>query len=169
MLGISTSVFNEAGSLAKDWLKNPLNASFLYWYFLPAAGLILLQLMIVGPALGHPRPEIFNIEARSTNSTLATFVNVASISARLSSLKGLVKRVSASPSPDSARTIFILSSFLNSYFEIQVVDFVAHGWALRGFKGDKSAEIVRVKQSKSNGSMKRCPDFAFSVSSVPPW
>ena len=42
MLGISTSVFNEAGSLAKDWLKNPLNASFLYWYVLPAAGVILL-------------------------------------------------------------------------------------------------------------------------------
>jgi len=36
MFGISTSVFNDAGGLVKDWLKNPLNASFLYWYFLPA-------------------------------------------------------------------------------------------------------------------------------------
>src|SRR5712692_6031919 len=80
MLGISTSVFNEAGSLVKDWLKNPLNASFLYWYFLPAAGLVLLQLMIVGPALGHPRPDIFNIEARSTKSTVDLILQILNAS-----------------------------------------------------------------------------------------
>jgi hypothetical protein len=28
MLGIPTSVMNEAGGLVKDWLKNPLNSSF---------------------------------------------------------------------------------------------------------------------------------------------
>jgi len=80
MLGISTSVFNEAGSLVKDWLKNPLNASFLYWYFLPAAGLVLLQLMIIGPALGHPRPEIFNLEAGSTKSTVDLILQILNAS-----------------------------------------------------------------------------------------
>src|SRR5256885_15569783 len=68
MFGISTSVFNDAGSLVKDWLKNPLNASFLYWYFLPAAGFVLLQLFFIGPALGHPAPRVFNIEAGPSKS-----------------------------------------------------------------------------------------------------
>jgi len=68
MFGISTSVFNQAGGLVKDWLKNPLNASFLYWYFLPAAGFVLLQLFFIGPALGHPAPRVFNIEAGPSKS-----------------------------------------------------------------------------------------------------
>jgi hypothetical protein len=62
MLGISTSIFNEAGSLIKDWLKNPLNSSFFFWYFLPAVGFVLLQLFVIGPALGRPAPQVFNIE-----------------------------------------------------------------------------------------------------------
>ena len=62
MLGISTSIFNEAGSLVKDWLKNPLNSSFFFWYFLPVVGFVLLQLFIIGPALGRPAPHVFNIE-----------------------------------------------------------------------------------------------------------
>jgi len=62
MLGISASIFNEAGSLVKDWLKNPLNTSFFYWYFLPVVGFILLQLFIIGPALGRPAPPVFNLE-----------------------------------------------------------------------------------------------------------
>jgi hypothetical protein len=62
MLGISASIFNEAGSLVKDWLKNPLNSSFFFWYFLPAVGFILLQLFVIGPALGRPAPQVFNIE-----------------------------------------------------------------------------------------------------------
>ncbi|HYN23731.1 MAG TPA: hypothetical protein VES69_01650 [Pyrinomonadaceae bacterium] len=68
MFGISTSVFSEAGGLVKDWLKNPLNASFLYWYFLPAAGFVLLQLFFIGPALGHPAPRVFNVDAGSSKS-----------------------------------------------------------------------------------------------------
>ena len=68
MFGISTSVFNQAGGLVKDWLKNPLNASFLYWYFLPAAGFVLLQLFFIGPALGHPAPRVFNVEAVPSKS-----------------------------------------------------------------------------------------------------
>ena len=68
MFGISTSVFNDAGGLVKDWLKNPLNASFLYWYFLPAAGFVLLQLFFIGPALGHPAPRVFSIEAGPSKS-----------------------------------------------------------------------------------------------------
>lgn len=59
MLGISTSIFSEAGGLVKDWLKNPLNSAFLYWYFLPAAGFVLLQLFLIGPVLGHPAPRLF--------------------------------------------------------------------------------------------------------------
>ncbi len=62
MLGISTSIFNEASSLVKDWLKNPLNSSFFFWYFLPVAGFVLLQLFVIGPALGRPAPQVFNIE-----------------------------------------------------------------------------------------------------------
>lgn len=62
MLGISTSIFNEAGSLVRDWLKNPLNSAFFFWYFLPAVGFVLLQLFVVGPALGRPAPQIFNVE-----------------------------------------------------------------------------------------------------------
>jgi hypothetical protein len=63
MLGISTSVFSEAGGLVKDWLKNPLNSAFLYWYFLPAAGFVLLQLFLIGPVFGHPAPRLFeNVE-----------------------------------------------------------------------------------------------------------
>lgn len=62
MLGISASIFNEAGSLVKDWLKNPLNSSFFFWYFLPVVGFVLLQLFVIGPALGRPAPQVFNIE-----------------------------------------------------------------------------------------------------------
>ena len=57
-MGISTSVSNEVGGLLKDWLKNPLNASFVYWYFLPAVGFVLLQLFVIGPALGHQVPDV---------------------------------------------------------------------------------------------------------------
>ena len=63
MLGISTSVFSEASGLVKDWLKNPLNAGFLFWYFLPAAGFVLLQLFIIGPVLGRHAPTVFDIAA----------------------------------------------------------------------------------------------------------
>jgi hypothetical protein len=74
MLGISTSIFNEAGSLVKDWLKNPLNSSFFFWYFLPAVGFVLLQLFVIGPALGWPAPQVFKIEVAPgkglTNSLL---------------------------------------------------------------------------------------------------
>lgn len=62
MFGISSSIFNEAGSLVRDWLKNPLNTSFFYWYFLPAAGFVLLQLFVIGPALGWSPPQVFNLE-----------------------------------------------------------------------------------------------------------
>jgi hypothetical protein len=68
MLGISTSIFNETGGLVKSWLKNPLNASFFYWYFLPAAGLVLLHLLIIGPALGRPAPPVFNLEVSHPNT-----------------------------------------------------------------------------------------------------
>src|SRR6266576_3154401 len=68
MFGISTSVFNDAGGLVKDWLKNPLNASFRYWYFLPGAGFVLLQLFFIGPALGHPAPRVFNVESVPSKS-----------------------------------------------------------------------------------------------------
>ena len=58
MLAISNQVFSEAGGFVKDWLKNPLNASFFYWYFLPALGLVLLQAFFVWPLRGHETPRI---------------------------------------------------------------------------------------------------------------
>ena len=57
-MGVTTSVSNEVGGLLKDWLKNPLNASFVYWYFLPALGFVLLQLFVITPALGYSAPEV---------------------------------------------------------------------------------------------------------------
>jgi hypothetical protein len=63
MLAISNTIFNEASGLVKDWLKNPLNASFFYWYFLPALGLVLLQAFFVWPLRGHETPSIFPPEA----------------------------------------------------------------------------------------------------------
>jgi hypothetical protein len=58
MLGISASIFNEAGSVVRDWLKNPLNSSFFFWYFMPAVGLVLLHLFTVWPLLGRPTPQL---------------------------------------------------------------------------------------------------------------
>jgi len=80
MLGISSSVFNEAGGLVKDWLKNPLNASFVYWYFLPAVGFMLLQLFVIGPVLGHPPPEIFKVEVGSAKGAVDLILQVLSAS-----------------------------------------------------------------------------------------
>ncbi len=78
MFGISTSVFSEAGGLVKDWLKNPLNASFLYWYFLPAVGFVLLQLFLIGPVLGRPAPGVFNIEAGPSKSAADLILQILS-------------------------------------------------------------------------------------------
>jgi hypothetical protein len=62
MLGISASIFNEAGSVVRDWLKNPLNSSFFFWYFLPAVGFVLFQLLTIWPLMGRPTPPILTGE-----------------------------------------------------------------------------------------------------------
>jgi hypothetical protein len=80
MFGISTSIFNEAGSLVKDWLKNPLNSSFFFWYFLPAVGFVLLQLFVIGPALGRPAPQVFNIEVTQGKGLTNLLLEVLSAS-----------------------------------------------------------------------------------------
>lgn len=68
MFGVSASIFNEAGSLVRDWLKNPLNTSFFFWYFLPAVGFVLLQLFLVAPAFGKDFPRIFDADIRTQAS-----------------------------------------------------------------------------------------------------
>jgi hypothetical protein len=68
MLGMSASIFNETGGLVKDWLKNPLNASFFYWYFLPAVGFVSLHILIILPALGYPATPLFNVEVGHSNT-----------------------------------------------------------------------------------------------------
>lgn len=78
MLGITTSVFSEAGGLVKDWLKNPLNSAFLYWYFLPAAGFVLLQLFLIGPVLGHPAPRLFDGKAEAGKGAADLILQVLS-------------------------------------------------------------------------------------------
>lgn len=105
MFGISTSIFNEAGGLVKDWLKNPLNASFLYWYFLPSVGVVLVQLFLIGPALGHRAPAVFNIEvgpAKSPTDLILQMLNASVlllillpviIGILLSSLAGTILRL----------------------------------------------------------------------------
>ena len=105
MLGISTSVFSEAGGLVKDWLKNPLNSAFLYWYFLPAAGFVLLQLFLIGPVMGHPAPRIFeaNVEGGKgatdlilqilSGSIFALLILPLVIAVFLSALSGTILRL----------------------------------------------------------------------------
>src|SRR5688572_27216284 len=68
MFGVSAIIFNEAGSLVRDWLKNPLNTLFFFWYFLPAVGFVLLQLFLVAPALGNEFPQIFDADIRTQAS-----------------------------------------------------------------------------------------------------
>lgn len=64
MLGISASIFNEAGSVVRDWLKNPLNASFFFWYFLTAVAFVLIHLFTIWPLLGRPTPQLLNGDIR---------------------------------------------------------------------------------------------------------
>jgi hypothetical protein len=80
MLGVSTSIFNEASSLVKDWLKNPLNSSFFFWYFLPAVGFVLLQLFVIGPALGRPAPQVFNVEVAQSKGLTNLLLQILSAS-----------------------------------------------------------------------------------------
>ena len=80
MFGISASIFNEAGSLVRDWLKNPLNTSFFYWYFLPVAGFILLQRFFVGPALGRPAPNILSVDVQHSSSVAELALQILSAS-----------------------------------------------------------------------------------------
>jgi hypothetical protein len=80
MFGVSSSIFNEASSLVKDWLKNPLNSSFFYWYFLPAVGFILLQLFVIGPALGRPAPQVFNVQVAQGKGLTNLFLEILSAS-----------------------------------------------------------------------------------------
>jgi hypothetical protein len=80
MFGISASIFNEAGSLVRDWLKNPLNTSFFYWYFLPITGFILLQLFFVGPALGRPAPNILSVDVQHSTSVAELALQIFSAS-----------------------------------------------------------------------------------------
>ena len=74
MMGMSSSLSNEVGGLLKDWLKNPLNASFLYWYFLPALGFVLLQLFVIAPAFGYAAPEVVPQEGDQTGGVTALVV-----------------------------------------------------------------------------------------------
>lgn len=80
MFGISASIFNEAGSLVRDWLKNPLNTAFFYWYFLPVAGFILAQRFFVGPALGWPAPSILSVNVQHSNSVAELALQIFSAS-----------------------------------------------------------------------------------------
>ena len=74
MIGISASIFNEAGSVVRDWLKNPLNSAFFFWYFLPAAGFVLVQLFVVAPLLGRSAPPVLTGEIRFTNGVASFFL-----------------------------------------------------------------------------------------------
>lgn len=80
MLGISNSIFNEAGGLVKDWLKNPLNASFFYWYFLPALGLVLLQAFFIWPLRGYPAPTILSSEVGHSSNFVELLLQVLNTS-----------------------------------------------------------------------------------------
>jgi len=81
MLGISASIFNEAGSVVRDWLKNPLNSSFFFWYFMPAVGFVLLHLFTIWPLLGRPTPPLLTGDIPHVES--ATELILAILSASL--------------------------------------------------------------------------------------
>lgn len=164
MMGISTSVFNEAGGLVKDWLKNPLNASFLYWYFLPAAGFVLLQLFFFGPALGHPAPKVFEVDAAPSISAVDLLLHLLSgslfaliilpliIGVVLSALSGAILRLYQGTLP-IMRPLFQpwLTRNQNrcseTYGQLQAkrreyIFLVAHGVRLANKDGEECAEVV---------------------------
>lgn len=103
MLGISNSIFSEASGLVKDWLKNPLNASFFYWYFLPAVGFVILQVFFIGPLRGHRPPPIFALNVGRATSFADLILRILShggfilipliIAVLLSALAGTILRL----------------------------------------------------------------------------
>ena len=164
MFGISTSVFNEAGGLVKDWLKNPLNASFLYWYFLPSVGVVLLQLFLIGPALGRAAPKVFDIEAGPSKSAADLILQILSgsvfalvivpliIAVVMSALSGVVLRLFQGVLPitrplfrpwlrqnqaRSARLYGPLQERRRQYLFL-----VSHGVRLVNADGEERAELV---------------------------
>ena len=164
MFGISTSVFNEAGGLVKDWLKNPLNASFLYWYFLPSVGLVLLQLFLIGPALGRAAPRVFDIEAGPSKSAADLILQILSgsvfalvivpliIAVVMSALSGVILRLFQGVLPitrplfnpwlkqnqaRSARLYGPLQERRRQYLFL-----VSHGVRLVNSNGEERAELV---------------------------
>lgn len=80
MLGISASIFNEAGSVVRDWLKNPLNSSFFFWYFLPAVAFALLHLFTIWPMLGRPTPQLLSGEIPHVESPAELVLAILSAS-----------------------------------------------------------------------------------------
>jgi hypothetical protein len=80
MLGISASIFNEAGSVVRDWLKNPLNSSFFFWYFMPAVGFVLLHLSTIWPLLGRPTPQLLTGEIPHIESATGFVIAILSAS-----------------------------------------------------------------------------------------
>ena len=80
MLGISASIFNEAGSVVRDWLKNPLNSSFFFWYFMPAVGFVLFHLFTIWPLLGRPTPQLLSGEIPHVESAAELIFAILSAS-----------------------------------------------------------------------------------------
>jgi hypothetical protein len=80
MLGISTSIFNEAGSVVRDWLKNPLNSSFFFWYFLPAVAFVLMHLFTIWPLLGRPTPPLLTGDIPHVESAAELILAILSAS-----------------------------------------------------------------------------------------
>ncbi len=171
MFGISTSVFSEAGGLVKDWLKNPLNASFLYWYFLPAVGFVLLQLFLIGPALGRPAPGVFNIEAGPSKSAADLILQILSgslfalvilpliIAVVMSALSGAILRLFQGVLPIT-RPLFgrwlrqnqVRSGSLYGPLQVRRREYlflVSHGVRLVNTDGEERAELVAEAERAS--------------------
>ena len=80
MFGISASIFNEAGSVVRDWLKNPLNSSFFFWYFLPSVAFVLLHLFTIWPMLGRPTPQLLTGDVPRVESAVELILAILSAS-----------------------------------------------------------------------------------------
>src|SRR5215813_5239144 len=80
MFGISASIFNEAVSVVRDWLKNPLNSSFFFWYFLPSVAFVLLHLFTIWPMLGRPTPQLLTGDVPRVESAVELILAILSAS-----------------------------------------------------------------------------------------
>lgn len=69
LLGVSGSLANELGGAVGGFLKNPLTRSFFLYYYLPAAAFLLVQGLLIAPAVGLPALDLRGFEFHADPKT----------------------------------------------------------------------------------------------------